>query len=187
MDRQYYIQNHRQVTVSKPKIVIRHGCVADAAQSLELFRAVVEEERYFTVSSEECGRTLHAQESQFRRHSLERDSCIIVACIEENLVGQLSIRSGSYLRTKHVGTVEMFVDQSSRGMGIGSQLLKFALKWSKQRSSLRKIELSVFADNQRAVALYHKFGFEEEGRIKGAFREVDNRLRDNVLMGLWIQ
>ena len=173
--------------VQKPKVVLRHGCIEDAVQSLELFRSIVEEERFFMVSSEECGRTVAAQEAHIRHHILERDSCIIVAMVDEQLVGQISIRSGSYLRTKHVGTIEMFVASGFRGCGIGSQLLKFALKWCKQRSSLRKIDLSVLADNEGGVALYRKFGFEEEGRVKGAFREVDNRLRDNLLMGLWIQ
>ena len=173
--------------MSNSKIVLRHGCVEDAVQSLALFHSVVEEEQFFMVSSEECNRTVAAQEAHIRHHVLERDSCIVVALNEDQLVGQISIRSGAFLRTKHVGTIEMFVARGFRGCGIGSQLLKFALRWCKQRSSLRKIDLSVFADNEGAVALYRKFGFEEEGRVKGAFREVDNRLRDNLLMGLWIQ
>ena len=187
MDGQHHISNYRQVAVSKSKVVLRHGCVEDAAQSLALFRSVVDEEKFFMVSSEECGRTVAAQEAHIRHHVLERDSCIVVALVDDQLVGQISIRSGSYLRTKHVGTIEMFVAQGFRGCGIGSQLLKFALNWCKQRSSLRKIDLAVFADNKGAVALYRKFGFEEEGRVSGAYREVDNRLRDNLLMGLWIQ
>lgn len=81
----------------------------------------------------------------------------------------------------------MFVKRQFRGCGIGAQLLRQALEWCTQRTSLRKIDLSVFADNEGAIALYTKFGFVIEGRIKGAFREVDNRLRDNILMGLWIQ
>ena len=169
------------------KVVLRHGRVEDAEQSLALFRSVVEEERFFMVSSEECHRTIAAQEAHIRHHMLERDSCIVMALVEEKLVGQISIRSGSHLRTKHVGTIEMFVARGFRGCGIGSQLLTFAISWCKLRSSLRKIDLSVFSDNEGAVALYRKFGFEEEGRVKGAFREVDNRLRDNLLMGLWIQ
>ena len=173
--------------MSAPKIVLRHGCVEDAEQSLKLFRSVVAEERFFMVSAEECARTLAAQEAHIRHHVLERDSCIVVALVGPQLVGQISIRSGAYLRTKHVGTIEMFVAQGFRGLGIGSQLLKFAIGWCTQHSSLRKIDLSVFADNKAAISLYRKFGFEEEGRVKGAFREVDNRLRDNLMMGLWIQ
>tara|TARA_B100000683_G_scaffold270683_2_gene310082 strand:+ start:190 stop:711 length:522 start_codon:yes stop_codon:yes gene_type:complete len=173
--------------VPNPKVVLRHGCVEDVVQSLALFRSVVEEEQFFMISAEECNRTIAAQEAYIRHHVLERNSCIIVALNEDQLVGQISIRSGSFLRTKHVGTIEMFVAQDFRGCGVGSQLLKFALHWCKQRSSLRKVDLSVFADNEGAVALYRKFGFEEEGRVKGAFCEVDNHLRDNILMGLWIQ
>jgi RimJ/RimL family protein N-acetyltransferase len=172
--------------MSAQKIVLRCGTVEDASQSLELFRAVVEEELFFMVSTEECARTLHAQETHIRHHVLDRDSCIFVALSGERLVGQISVRAGSYVRVRHVGTIEMFVDKEYRGCGMGSQLLKQALDWSKRNTSLRKIALSVFADNRSAIALYTKFGFTEEGRIHGAFREVDNRLRDNILMGLWM-
>jgi putative acetyltransferase len=42
-------------------------------------------------------------------------------------------------------------------------LLEHADRWA----NLLRVELTVFADNARAIALYRRFGFQEEGRMHG--------------------
>ena len=51
-----------------------------------------------------------------------------------------------------------------RGLGIGSRLLEKVIEKAKE-FGLEKIELHVYTSNKPAVALYRKFGFEEEGLI----------------------
>ena len=103
-----------------------------------------------------------------------------------HMVGQIGIRGGSYLRTQHVGKIEMFIHKEYRRQGLGRLLLERSIEWCVQKSRLRKLELSVFADNKPAISLYQSIGFKEEGRLRGSFLEANNRLRDNVLMGLFL-
>ena len=42
-------------------------------------------------------------------------------------------------------------------------LIDYADQWG----HVLRIELTVFADNTRAIALYERFGFEHEGRQRG--------------------
>ena len=46
------------------------------------------------------------------------------------------------------------------------------LDWADNWAGLLRVELGVYADNERAIALYRKFGFELEGcqRAHGAAR-----------------
>ena len=50
-------------------------------------------------------------------------------------------------------------------MGIGTALLTHLLDVAKERG-LKKVHLTVRADNQRAIGLYKKFGFKGEGTFQ---------------------
>ena len=51
------------------------------------------------------------------------------------------------------------------GEGIGGKLINHTIEYCKL-NSIKKIELEVRIDNERAIKLYKKFGFEIEGEIK---------------------
>jgi len=46
--------------------------------------------------------------------------------------------------------------------------------------------LSVISDNHRAIALYQKTGFIQEGCQQGAYLDIDNQERDKILMGMFL-
>ena len=87
---------------------------------------------------------------------------------------------------RHVGKLEIFVAQAARGRGVGRELMQAALTYSTRNATLRKLGLTVYADNHRAVHLYMSFGFAQEGRRLGEYMEEDGRLRDEVLMFRWV-
>ncbi|HNF36392.1 MAG TPA: GNAT family N-acetyltransferase, partial [Anaerolineales bacterium] len=55
--------------------------------------------------------------------------------------------------------------------GVGSALMRAATDLADNWLNLQRLELEVYCDNEPAVGLYKKFGFEIEGTLKGyAFR-----------------
>ncbi|NPB06006.1 MAG: GNAT family N-acetyltransferase [Aquificae bacterium] len=73
---------------------------------------------------------------------------------------------------KRVGAVhELVVDPSYRGRGLGKMLLKKALEYFKSKG-LDEAELWVGDENERAISLYRKEGFKEEGRYNYWVRMV---------------
>ena len=69
-------------------------------------------------------------------------------------------------------SIGMGVRDDCHGQGIGSKLLEALLDAADNWLNIRRVELSVFADNAAAIALYRKFGFEEEGVLRDyAFRD----------------
>jgi putative acetyltransferase len=70
----------------------------------------------------------------------------------------------------------MGVATAWQGKGVGSKLLAAALDIADNWMNLRRVELSVYADNEGAIALYRKFGFETEGLFR------DYAVRDGVFV-----
>ena len=66
-------------------------------------------------------------------------------------------------RRRHVGSLGVMVRPDCQGQGIGTALLKTLLDLADNWLMLERVELTVFADNHRAIHLYEKLGFEKEG------------------------
>ena len=63
----------------------------------------------------------------------------------------------------------LVVDTPYRGQGLGQTLLWALLNQARQRKMARAT-LEVRASNQRAIALYHHYGFQEAGRRKAYYK-----------------
>jgi putative acetyltransferase len=75
------------------------------------------------------------------------------------------------------------VAQEWRDKGIGSALIARSIEWARSTAVVKRLELHVFAENERAIRVYQKHGFEVEGRMRrGIFRE--GRYHDELVMGL---
>ena len=82
----------------------------------------------------------------------------------------------------HVGRLGIGLLPEFRGQKIGARLLAATIADAFQKG-LTRIELEVFAANERAFALYRKFGFVEEGRKRQA-RCLDGVCEDSICMAL---
>jgi ribosomal protein S18 acetylase RimI-like enzyme len=84
-------------------------------------------------------------------------------------------------------TIEyVFVDPKYRKMGLGTILLKYAMKLAKEKGA-KKLNLNVDSNSTRAIDLYRKLGFEKigstllvQGYLKGS---VTSRLIKRAIVG----
>ncbi len=98
----------------------------------------------------------------------------LAAVIEGKMIGWADLRRESNPRRAHVATFGMAVHDAHAGRGAGSALMTALLDMADRWLGLRRLELIVFADNARAIALYERFGFEREGLMRA------HSLRDGV-------
>ncbi len=94
-----------------------------------------------------------------------------------DLLGWIDVMPGRFEGLTHSGRLGMGVAAEARGRGIGKALLTRALDAG--FSTLERIDLDVFASNERAQALYLSVGFVEEGRRRCA-RKLDG-VCDDIL------
>lgn len=106
---------------------------------------------------------------------------MLVAEVGGRAVGavNLSVHRG---RRAHSGVLGMAVHDDHWGRGIGRRLLSAVLDLADQWLALERVELEVYADNVRAIALYGRSGFTAEG-IKRRAAVRDGRYVDIMVMG----
>jgi len=91
----------------------------------------------------------------------------LVAVRDGALLGSAGLHPASpALRRRHVMSLGISVATAAQGQGVGSALIAALLDYADQWGQVLRLELSVYADNARAIALYQRFGFETEGRMR---------------------
>lgn len=107
----------------------------------------------------------------------------LLACHEGDAVGMLGLHPHLQIpRRAHAASIGMAVRDDWQGKGIGTALTKAVIELADRWLNLRRLELNVFTDNEPAVRLYQKFGFEIEGTLRQfAFR--DGQFIDAYAMG----
>lgn len=93
---------------------------------------------------------------------------------EQLIIGQSGLHIGENPRKRHSASFGLMVHKDYQGMGVGTALLKTILEMSDNWLKLVRVDLTVYVDNEKAIKLYEKFGFEKEGIIrKGSIRNGD--------------
>ncbi len=111
---------------------------------------------------------------------LTSDDHWFVAELEGDVVGLAGLHVGRG-RLRHSGDVFLFVAHEAQGRGIGGRLLEALLDIADNWLMLRRVELTVFAENARAKALYERHGFVVEGLRKMSVIS-EGELHDEYLM-----
>ncbi|MEE2025226.1 MULTISPECIES: GNAT family N-acetyltransferase [Alkalimonas] len=89
----------------------------------------------------------------------------LVAELDGDVVGQLGLQQFQNQRRRHAADIGMAVSEPFQGQGIGSALLRTALEMADNWLNIRRLELQVYSNNEAAVALYERFGFEVEAEL----------------------
>jgi L-phenylalanine/L-methionine N-acetyltransferase len=105
---------------------------------------------------------------------------VLVAELDGRVVGYagLHLRDG---KRRHSAWLGIAVHDEFAGRGAGQLLMKGLLDLADQWIGLVRVDLEANAENERAIAMYRRFGFIEEGRQKKAYF-TDGTFCDAVLM-----
>ena len=163
-------------------LVIRPAQLEDVSAVVAGINAVCAEEIYFRttqfVSDPQWAMT-------FEQLGDNTERLVLVADLNDSIVGMVNIFPGSTeSRDAHAAELGIHVLAPFRDRGVGTQLLRTALDWARDRK-IEKITLSVFSTNSRALYLYAKFGFEREGVRRKQYR-IRGEYVDDILMAKFL-
>lgn len=88
---------------------------------------------------------------------------LMVAEVDGRVVGMAGLVIPAMARQRHTAGVGIMVHTDYQGRGIGRALMESLLDIADNWLMLKRVELSVFTDNERAVRLYESLGFVVEG------------------------
>lgn len=154
----------------------------DAETLLKYMKETSGETSYLMREPEEVTLTLE-QEREFieAKNASERDLLLMVF-VEGCHAGNGALNShGSFKRYAHRCSVSLALYERFWGMGIGGRLLDFLLNKAKELG-YEQAELEVVAENQRAISLYLKKGFQFYGRIPHSMKYKDRTYAEEYTM-----
>ena len=123
------------------------------------------------------------REAKFiERFSKSKNDAMFVAECDGVIVGNAIVERNRVARYAHRAEISITVLREFWGRGIGSRLMEMMIDFSK-KTGIEILYLEARADNERAVALYHKFGFRDIGIYKNFFK-IGEDYFDGVLMTL---
>lgn len=88
--------------------------------------------------------------------------------------------------TAHVVVLTLAIHEGHQGKGHGQFLMEHLIAWARANARVEKIELQVRSSNFKAIELYRKLGFAEEGRKLKRLKYGPDQYLDDVYMGLWV-
>ncbi|GLI55932.1 GCN5 family N-acetyltransferase [Propionigenium maris DSM 9537] len=159
---------------------IRQIEAGDAEKFLRMLKKLDSETEFMMYEPGERRTTLEEQREIIERVQKNGDPVFLVEN-EEEIVGFLGGRRGTFNRVKHTVYIAMGIVEGYRGQGIGRKLMEQLDRWNVE-NDISRSELTVMCHNERAVSLYEGMGYQIEGRRKKSLL-VDGRFVDEYYMG----
>jgi ribosomal protein S18 acetylase RimI-like enzyme len=169
-------------TPQAPQARIRAAGPADAAALMRLKQHLDEETTFMLLEPGERDPSLPKLAAHLETVARSANSLVLVAEAGRELTGYLELIGGKARRNRATTHVVIGVLTRASGQGVGSGLLREAVRWSAAQG-LHRVELTVMAHNTRAITLYERIGFVTEGRARECVL-VDGRFADELHMAV---
>ncbi|MEJ7797450.1 MAG: GNAT family N-acetyltransferase [Solirubrobacteraceae bacterium] len=161
-------------------MIVRRATPSDAHGFAAVVAAVAEEGRWIAT---EPPVDVEAFAARVRAMLADGHDELFVLDDGGGVVGTLGLHG---TRAAGVHALGMAIVAAERGKGHGRAMLRAAIEHARSMG-LHKIELEVWPDNERAIALYESAGFEVEGVRRDHYRRRDGSLRSSQIMALLLE
>ena len=162
--------------------VLRNGVASDGSAVFENFNQTHAETDYLLTYPDENSFDAEQEGRFLEQKTASTNEIEIIALVDGKVVGTAGIEAvGTKDKVRHRAEFGISVLKEYWGLGIGRALLEACIKCAKE-AGYAQLELTVVAENARAIALYQKAGFVEYGRNPRGFHSRINGYQEVVYM-----
>ncbi len=170
------------ITKKGSQVLIRRLKWEDLDSLLAYVNALVAEDTYVQMSGRAVTRE---EELHYLTDSLikmeQNQKIHLIVEVNGKFAGSAEIRRHER-RQSHMGDIGISIVKPHREEGIGTVLFETLIAEGR-KLGLTLLTLTCFANNQRAIHVYEKLGFQRAGLIPKAFKYKDNYV-DELIMYL---
>ncbi|MBO4457377.1 MAG: GNAT family N-acetyltransferase [Butyrivibrio sp.] len=180
--------------IEEEKITLKDGRILslrsaeekDAQTMLDYLIKTAEETHFLVRYPEEISPDLE-KEKEIINNTLEAEDSVWFTVFDgDKAVGNCAIACHrNQIKLKHRCDFAIAIEQAYCGCGLGTILMTKAIDKARELG-FEQLELGVFADNEKGIALYKKMGFKEMGRNLKAFKQKDGTYIDEINMILFL-
>lgn len=167
-------------------VIFREPVVEDAKEIVDFYNYVGGETSYLSFEKDEYPLDVEAQRESIKATNESSINKMLLAVVDGKIVGIGTISSSYKIKSRHCGELGIVVAQAYQGKGIGTSIINQLIDWAKQNGTTTRIQLDTRKDNELAVKLYQKLGFELEGCLKNSTL-LDGKYYDLYVMGMMIK
>ncbi|NJD57040.1 MAG: GNAT family N-acetyltransferase [Nitrospirae bacterium] len=169
------------IAANGEKIVLRLAGCEDAEEIISVIKTNAPDRSY--VLMEMYGTKPDSVKKYICSMNFDKN-LLLVALANKTVVGALSgiqMDEGKRPHTAHILNIGLHIVTAYRGLGIGSQMLRFAIDWAK-RHGFKKLEANIFTTNKKSLHVFERAEFIEEGTRQKRIR-IGKQYIDEVLVG----
>lgn len=156
--------------------------LSDAEKFVNFYDKLVRETDYLLPTVEESSKTVEQQENSIKKCCDYKQ--VFVAVENDKIIGFMGISRSPMSKVKHIANFAIGVLSNYRKRGVASKLMSFAESWLKDKG-VKRVEMTVIAENKPAITCYEKNGYKHEGTREKSI-SMNGKLYDELFMAKMI-
>ena len=177
-----YIKSKAVKLKNGQTVILRSPDMFDAEQLLEHMKKTSAETYFMSRYPEEITVSVESQSRFLQMIENDSDNFMLAAYIDGRMIGNAAVtRVRDNIKYRHRANFGISLQEEVCSLGLGTIMMQEILEIVKH-TAFEQLELTVFADNVRAIRLYEKVGFEQVGIMPRAYKLKDGSYHDEVQM-----
>jgi len=170
---------------NKQIMMIRKATGTDALALLAYLKKVGGESGNLTFGAEGIPLTEAEETSYLNKVALLEHYTMLIGLVDEEIVTAGSISGIDRPRTRHNAELGISVKKAYWNQGVATAMMHALIDYAIHGKVVTNIMLSVRADNEHAIHLYHQCGFQTIGKHERHIK-INDQYYDTLLMQLML-